>query len=107
MLEKPNITMQQWTYVIQEGEDVSIPCNFIGNPISNVTWEHNNSTIKLSDLRQPLTLSLKNVSRSAAGDYTCKVTVNYKGTFFASETVSLVVECKYFHIFNFFFKHEM
>lgn len=90
--EKPNITMQQWTYVIQEGEDVSIPCNFIGNPISNVTWEHNNSTIKLSDLRQPLTLSLKNVSRSAAGDYTCKVTVNYKGTFFASETVSLVVE---------------
>lgn len=99
MLEEPNISMQQLTYVIREGEDVSIPCDFTGNPISNVTWEHNNSTIKSSVLRQPLTLSLNNVSRSEAGDYTCKVTVNYKGTFIASETVSLVVECKYFHTF--------
>lgn len=73
------------------------------NPISNVTWEHNNSTITSSALRQPLTLNFNNILRSAAGDYTCKVFVNFKGTFNDSKTVRLVVECKYFHKFLIFF----
>lgn len=90
--ELPVISMQLLTYVIREGNGVSIPCNFTGNPISNVTWEHNNSTITSSALRQPLNLNLNNISRSAAGDYTCKVFVNFKGTFNDSKTVRLVVE---------------
>lgn len=84
------------TYVYTEGSDVIIPCTFSGAPISNVTWQRENEVVMWTqNSNGPLTLSIKNVSRKAAGNYTCSATVNFKGVYTASESFILVVECKF------------
>ncbi|XP_056009736.1 uncharacterized protein LOC125678085 isoform X2 [Ostrea edulis] len=90
--DKPVIFPQRNTYTIIEGSNISIPCTFTGAPIYNTTWEHDNIVLQWSDQTQPLVLSLQNVSRSAAGNYTCNVTVTFKGYYTASNTVDLIVE---------------
>nr|XP_022328645.1 uncharacterized protein LOC111127656 isoform X3 [Crassostrea virginica] len=89
--ELPSISPQKQTYVVKEGEDASLSCHFTGAPILNVTWIHNNKALKWSTTNQPYLLNFQNVSRAATGNYTCEVTVNYKGTYTASETFNLVV----------------
>ncbi|XP_056009734.1 uncharacterized protein LOC125678088 isoform X3 [Ostrea edulis] len=90
--DEPVILPQRRTYTIIEGSNISIPCTFTGAPIYNTTWEHDNIVMQWSDQTRPLVLSLQNVSRSAAGNYTCNVTVTFKGTYTASNTVNLIVE---------------
>ena len=93
-IELPSVSPQKQTYVVKEGEDASLSCHFTGAPILNVTWIHNNKALKWSTTNQPYLLNFQNVSRAATGNYTCEVTVNYKGTYSASETFNLVVLCK-------------
>ncbi|XP_048772163.1 uncharacterized protein LOC125678087 [Ostrea edulis] len=90
--DKPVILTQRNTYTIIEGSNISIPCTFTGAPIYNTTWEHDNIVMQWSAQTRPLVLSLQNVSRSSAGNYTCNVTVTFKGTYTASNTVDLIVE---------------
>jgi hypothetical protein len=92
--DRPVIISQPSTYTTIEGSSMSIPCTFTGAPIHNVTWEHDNIVMEWSSQSQPLILSFQNVSRSAAGNYTCNVTVTFKGTYSASNTVELIVQCK-------------
>jgi hypothetical protein len=93
-VDNPVITPQPSTYTTIEGSSISIPCTFTGAPIHNVTWEHDNIVMQWSSQSQPIILSFQNVSRSDAGTYTCNVTVTFKGTYTASNTVELVVQCK-------------
>lgn len=89
----PTVSLGNMTYVYTEGSDVIIPCTFSGAPISNVTWQRENEVIMWTqNSNGPLTLSIKNVSRTAAGNYTCSATVNFKGVYTASESFILVVE---------------
>ncbi|XP_061170046.1 uncharacterized protein LOC133179273 [Saccostrea echinata] len=90
--DKPVTTLQKTNYIISEGAHLTIPCTFSGAPISSVTWEHNNTVMETSNQNQPLILSFWNVSRTAAGNYTCNVTVSFKGTYTTSKKVNLVVE---------------
>ncbi|XP_048772162.1 neural cell adhesion molecule 1-like [Ostrea edulis] len=90
--DKPVILTQRNTYTIIEGSNISIPCTFTGAPIYNTTWEHDNIVLQWSAQTQPMVLSLQNVSRSAAGNYTCNVYVTFKGTYTASNTVYLIVD---------------
>ncbi|XP_062602063.1 uncharacterized protein LOC134263697 isoform X2 [Saccostrea cucullata] len=90
--DEPVTTLQKTNYIIREGANLSIPCTFTGAPISNVSWKHDNSVIKWSDQNKPLLLSFQNVSRTSAGNYTCTVTVNYKGIYSTLATVTLIVE---------------
>lgn len=89
----PTVSLGKMTYIYTEGSDVIIPCIFSGAPISNVTWQRENVVVeRTQNPTGPLTLSLKNVSRTAAGNYTCSATVNFKGVYTASESFILVVE---------------
>ncbi|XP_062592586.1 uncharacterized protein LOC134254031 [Saccostrea cucullata] len=89
--DPPVITLQNSVYRIREGSNLTIPCTFSGAPIYNVTWEHATGVTHWSNDTKTLLLSFNNISRSASGDYTCNVSVIYKGNYTASKTVNLVV----------------
>ncbi|XP_061169764.1 titin-like isoform X2 [Saccostrea echinata] len=90
--DPPVIAIQNSAYRIREGSNFSTPCTFSGAPIFNATWEHSTGVTHWSNKNQPLILSFNNISRSASGNYTCNVTVIFKGNYTATKTISLVVE---------------
>ncbi|XP_078321010.1 neural cell adhesion molecule 2-like isoform X2 [Crassostrea virginica] len=91
--EMPVVSLRQDIYVITEGSHLTIPCEFTGAPISNVTWERRNDIIRWSHRQsESLNLTLRNVSRDMAGNYTCSVAVDYERTYTDSKTLTLVVK---------------
>ena len=68
LTEMPVVSLRQDIYVITEGSHLTIPCEFTGAPISNVTWERRNDIIRWSHRQsESLNLTLRNVSRDMAG----------------------------------------
>ena len=95
LTEMPVVSLRQDIYVITEGSHLTIPCEFTGAPISNVTWERRNDIIRWSHRQsESLNLTLRNISRDMAGNYTCSVAVDYERTYTDSKTLTLVVKCK-------------
>ena len=95
LTEMPVVSLRQDIYVITEGSHLTIPCEFTGAPISNVTWERRNDIIRWSHRQsESLNLTLRNISRDMEGNYTCSVAVDFKRTYTDSKTLTLVVKCK-------------
>jgi len=93
------------------GSTVTLLCIIDGNPVdlSNVKWFKNNDELSLINTGaqwerrvegNEASLIGKSIRKSDAGQYACEIENSYGNS---RATIPLVVECKFFLFFKFFF----
>lgn len=80
-------------FILNEGDDLSIYCNYISNhDITNLKWDKLlTMNGQLEYIQSSTNLTIQNIKSKNAGQYLCTVS-NMAGN--DSETVSIVVHCK-------------
>ena len=92
----PGITAHPDNVTEKEGENATLLCNAMGNPVPNISWNKggsplsNNSRVNLSADNKHLTIT--NVKRVDSGEYRC-VATNSLG-YVTSYPAYLGVQCK-------------
>ena len=98
LADQPEIDAHPQNTTRIEGENVTLSCNATGNPVPNISWIGDgssvnttiNSRISFSDDNKQLTIT--NVNRTDGGEYQC-VAKNRVGSD-ASNAATLNVQCK-------------
>ena len=100
--DKPEFTSHPENLTVEEGKNVTLSCNAIGNPVPNISWTINgsavnttaNPTLSLSSNNKQLTIT--NVRRNDSGNqYRC-VANNMVIESVTSNAATLNIQCKYY-----------
>ena len=87
----PQISVNNTTITVEEGDRVVIQCSATGIPVSNVTWFNNRQEI-LGYGKGNASLFFKNITRNEQGTYVC-IAKNSAGKKEKESNVNVV--CKY------------
>ena len=104
--DKPEFTSHPENQTVEEGKNVTLSCNAIGNPVPSLSWTVdgspvNNPRISLSSDNKLLTIT--NVNRTDSGhQYRCLADNMVIGTV-VSNAATLNVQCKYYLTLFFFY----
>lgn len=97
MTDFPEISIDILPVFVNEGDNVSITCNALGNPVPIVQWFLQDQNITESQINQSV-IYLYDVARLLNGElYTCKAfaTSTTYGSIVAENTTDIIVFCEY------------
>ena len=92
--DPPSIFPGTKSFNITEGEDIELECRSDGHPPPIVTWKRIGGLTADITFKPGQRLTIKNASRSTAGDYLCTAS-NGIGDLQASTLINVNVFCKY------------
>ena len=100
LLVLPNVHEISGETTVLEGSNLHLTCNASGLPEPNITWtkEEPGNPGNYTVVKQGKVLTITNINRNAAGDYTCAAYNGFGKP--VNQTVYVNVTCEYMHLKN-------